>query len=136
MLPARIPKEDAMRDALLLALVWAVLVGCATDPTPYQAKATGSPWGGYTDVEAGAPGYYVVQFEGNGFSSREGVLRHWHQRAAELCPTGYAVEDEKRGQGFHIDGGNLRFGLLLWGRIYPRMSGYARCTAAPKQAGN
>jgi hypothetical protein len=137
MLPARTPKEDAMRHrALLLALAWPALTGCATDPTPYQAKATGSPWGGYTEVAAGAPGYYLVQFEGNGFSTREEVLRHWHQRAAELCPSGYTVENERRGQGFHIDGGNLGFGFLLWGRIYPRMSGYARCAPTPATAVN
>jgi hypothetical protein len=81
--------EETMsnRAALILALAVLVLavlslVACVT---PYQPKN----WnGGYTDFEV-QPGVIYLSFEGNGFTSREVVVRYWHRRASEICPGGY-----------------------------------------------
>ncbi len=72
-----------MRAGLVLAVA---LIACVT---PYQPRGFR---GGYTDFEA-QPGIYYVAFEGNGFIGRPGVVRYWHQRAAEICggPDRYAM---------------------------------------------
>ncbi len=55
-----------------------LLISCAT---PYQPKGFS---GGYTDFET-QPGIYFVSFRDNGYTSRDIVIRYWHQRAAEIC---------------------------------------------------
>lgn len=64
--------------------------GCSTG---YQSHT----WsGGYKDTNLG-DGFYAVEYLGNGTNSPEIVRQYWHQRAGELCPTGYVVQSFTEG---------------------------------------
>lgn len=72
---------------VLLALA---LSACAI-PTPYQPQGE---LGGYTDFPVpGQRGVHYVRFGGNGYTDRTTVIRYWHQRASEICPGGYAIQN-------------------------------------------
>jgi len=66
---------------IIQALLFLFIVGGCATSTPYQK--TGFR-GGYTDFET-QPGIYYVSFRGNAYTSKETVIRYWHQRAAEIC---------------------------------------------------
>jgi hypothetical protein len=69
-----------------------ILGGCATS-TPYEKSGFG---GGYTDFET-QPGIYYVSFQGNAYTSKETVIRFWHERAAEICGGTYRYEIVSQG---------------------------------------
>lgn len=69
-----------------------ILGGCAT-PTPYVKSGLR---GGYSDFEA-QPGIYYVSFQGNAYTSKETVIRYWHDRAAEICGGTYRYEVVSKG---------------------------------------
>jgi hypothetical protein len=62
-----------------LACLCAALSGCL-GPTPYQVKAYN---GGYDDKPVSGERHFVA-FYGNGFTSREAVLKYWLYRCAEV----------------------------------------------------
>jgi hypothetical protein len=62
-----------------LAFLCAALSGCL-GPTPYQVKAYN---GGYDDKPVSGERHFVA-FYGNGFTSREAVLKYWLYRCAEV----------------------------------------------------
>lgn len=63
----------------LLACLSASLSGCF-GPTPYQVKAYN---GGYDDKPVSGERHFVA-FYGNGFTSKEAVLKYWLYRCAEV----------------------------------------------------
>lgn len=65
--------------ALAIAAISAGLAGCL-GPTPYQVKAYN---GGYDDRTVSGERHFVA-FYGNGFTSREAVLKYWLYRCAEV----------------------------------------------------
>lgn len=62
-----------------IACICAALSGCL-GPTPYQVRAYN---GGYDDRTVSGERHFVA-FYGNGFTSREAVLKYWLYRCAEV----------------------------------------------------
>jgi hypothetical protein len=65
--------------SIAIACVCATLSGCF-GPTPYQVRAYN---GGYDDRTVSGERHFVA-FYGNGFTSREAVLKYWLYRCAEV----------------------------------------------------
>jgi hypothetical protein len=80
---------------LILCTFFIVLVGCATG---YQ-KHTWS--GGFKDKKIDE-NHYMVEYYGNGTTSRETVEDFWQKRASELCPSGFSIVESITGAN---DGG-------------------------------
>jgi hypothetical protein len=91
------------RSCMFLLGLLLVLSGCVT---PYQPKGL---TGGYTDFET-QPGVYYVSFRGNGYTSRDTVIKYWHQRAAEICGGSdrYEIVSQGAYSAADISGGSLR----------------------------
>ncbi len=64
---------------LVVSAACAALSGCF-GPTPYQVKAYN---GGYDDKPVSGERHFVA-FYGNGFTSREAVMKYWLYRCAEV----------------------------------------------------
>lgn len=64
---------------ILVAAACGALAGCF-GPTPYQVKAYN---GGYEDKPVSGERHFVA-FYGNGFTSREAVMKYWLYRCAEV----------------------------------------------------
>ncbi|MBS0336078.1 MAG: hypothetical protein JSS40_04570 [Proteobacteria bacterium] len=90
-----------------LACLCAALSGCL-GPTPYQVKAYN---GGYEDKPVSGERHFVA-FYGNGFTSREAVLKYWLYRCAEVTSkAGYdyfvLIARAAPRQGASVDGNAL-----------------------------
>jgi len=97
-----------------------LLCSCATGYKKYS-------WdGGYKDQDLGA-GKYKIEYYGNGTTSKETVLERWHQRSAELCPSGYSViENETKEE--NIDTALFSGGVLLpFSTVHPEAIGEIQC---------
>lgn len=66
--------------AALLAVLMCALLAACVGPTVYQPNGA---TGGYRDKQLGE-NRYLVEFFGNGFTSKETVWRYWINRCAEL----------------------------------------------------
>ena len=102
-------------------LVLVLLAGCATPYQPYTSFSLTGRWGGYEDfpVSGTQLGRHFVSFESNPYTRETEVLESWHQRASELCPTGYEVQQIK-----------CRCTDSIFFR--KRAEGYLRCSVQPE----
>lgn len=109
--------------SLILAVIsltgMAFLSACAT---PYQAAGFR---GGYTDFET-QPGIYYVSFKGNGYTSKETVIKYWHRHAAEICGGSdrYQIVKHDTSTTQHVAG--TGYGIVTVHKS--RAEGYIRCT--------
>ncbi len=103
---------------LLIATM--LLCSCATGYHPYTWN------GGYKDKEL-EPGSYEIYFVGNGPTSIEDVTKFWHQRANELCPSGYDYtyyDNKNKTNQIWVPAGAVAVPIFV---SYPEITGIARC---------
>lgn len=101
-----------MKKYILLGVL-GVLAGCVTGYGPYGMT------GGYKE-NLSEDGVYSLLYQGNATNNDEQILQFWHQRASELCPSGYEVLEVSQG---HKTGN----GALM---RYPFSEGKIRCKNA------
>jgi hypothetical protein len=112
------PRFASMSSRSAIVLLVGACLSCAT---PYQPKGFR---GGYTDFEPQS-GIYFVSFRGNGFTSRDTVIRYWHQRCSEICDgrDAYEIVSYDPATTQHISGTDGQINTVHKSSV----EGYIRC---------
>jgi len=106
---------------LITTLIACILSGCA----PYRAAIPGgsfNTWLGYHNQRIDK-NRYLVEYYGNGFSSDDSVLKKFHRRSSELCPSGYQSDvsvirkEESRFEDFRCVVNQCRNWLVASGEV-------------------
>ncbi len=108
-----------MKKIAFLSLAVCV-AGCTTG---YQKHT----WtGGYKDTDLGG-GKHAVEYLGNGTTNPQLVLARWHQRASELCPSGYTVLAIKDGANTLTTGALVGAAIVPISSTHPWVKGQVQC---------
>ncbi|NRA19765.1 MAG: hypothetical protein HRU05_04720 [Oceanospirillaceae bacterium] len=109
-----------MKKLIILSLA-VLLSGC---DTVYQPLG----WdGGYQEQQL-RHGHYRLNYQGNSTTPDQWVLQSWHRRAAQLCPSGYAILAINIQQPLSSDATIKTLLNNPLSRRNPEVSGELKCT--------
>lgn len=114
-----------------LCVMGALLSGCVTHTaTQYQPLKENE---GYQDRQI-RPGTYEIEVRGNNITTHETLVAHFHRRAQELCPMGYACDVSSRITTHITDGHLIRGPVYIPRQVYnsPYVTGEITCKKTSK----